>query len=106
MPFDKFGMLIKEDVEEPESDEVVRYAFAINDGEHTDILETFDSLEEGMKYYEEQEKEVEKDPEKYFDLGPKSDWTDDCYPHIELREIDEEGIYVDDVLSWHPDLED
>ena len=82
-----------------------KYAFAINDGEHTDQLETFNSFEEAMKFYEEQEKEAEKDPEKYFGQS-RSDWTDDFYPHIELREIDEEGIYVDDIESWSPDLEE
>ena len=79
-----------------------KYAFSIDDGAHTEQLEVFTSLEEATKYYENEVKKAEKDPEKYFNQSA-SEWSDDFYPHIELTKVDEDEYYEDDIDSWAPD---
>ena len=68
-------------------------------------METFYSFDKGMKFFEENEKEAEKDPEKYFNQS-KSEWTDEFYPHIELNEMSEDDELEDTLASWSPDLEE
>ena len=122
MPFDKFGMLIREEKEEPEEEEeeewVTKYYFCLDDGEHNDRLEEFTDLEEAKKCYEENEKEAIADPGKYFEQSgvgaPKEDWTEDCHPDIALEEwsvLSQEGEedvedFVGTIDSWSPDLDE
>ncbi len=121
MPFDKFGMLIREEKEEPEEEEevwVTKYYFCLDDGAHNDRLEEFTDLEEAKKCYEEYEKECMADEEKYFvEKGcgsTKEDWTEDFYPSIALEEwkvLSQEGEedvedFVGYIDSWSPDLDE
>ena len=79
-----------------------KYAFSVDDGAHTDQQKVFTSLEEATKYFQDQVKEAEKDPEKYFGQS-KSDWNDDCFPHIEITKVDDDNIFQDEVDEWVPD---
>ena len=122
MPFDKFGMLIREEKEEPEEKEevwVTKYYFCIDDGEHNERCEPeFTDLEEAKKCYEEEEKEAMEDPEKYFvENGcgsSKEDWTEDFHPGIALEEWtvlmkegeEEDQDFVGYIDSWSPDLDE
>ena len=83
---------------------MTKYVFCIDDGVHTDQVEEFTDLEEAKKCYEQAEKEAMKDPEKYFGQS-KEDWTEDCYPNIELNEWDGEE-FICTIDDWNPDWEE
>tara|TARA_B100000700_G_C15009497_1_gene840196 strand:- start:74 stop:454 length:381 start_codon:yes stop_codon:yes gene_type:complete len=121
MPFDKFGMLIREEVEEPEEPEeerVTKYYFYMDDGEHNNRIYEFTDLEEAKKNYEASEKEAMADPEKFFEemgCGPKENWIEGSPPTIALEEWtvlmkdDGEEELLEMVRSidwWSPDLDE
>ena len=85
---------------------MTKYVFCIDDGEHTEQIEEFTSLEEARKFYKKEEKKVDEDPEKYFGQS-KEDWSEDYYPDISLNEYggenDEE--FIDWIEVCSPDRE-
>ena len=88
-----------------ENEEITdRYGFGIDDGVHFQIEKRFPTIEEATKFFKDEVKEAEKDPEKYFHQS-KEDWTDDCFPHIELHTIEDSG-YGEEIEAWQPDYDD
>ena len=76
---------------------MTKYVFCIDDGQHTEEIAEFTSLEEAKKYFEKEEKEMYEDPEKYFGQS-KEDWSQDCYPDISLNEYG--GDNDEDFIEW------
>ena len=85
----------------------MNYILYYEDGEHSETLGNYTSLEEGTKAFNEQVAEAKKDVETYFGMQP-TDWNDESTPFIELcewivdEEDEDEGALGDPILEWVP----
>lgn len=85
----------------------MNYILYSEDGEHSNEIDRFNSLEEGTKAFNAEVTKAKEDVETYFGMLP-TDWNDENTPFIELSEwiVDEddedEGEYGESVLEWIP----